>query len=71
MPPGEEDTLKCGSPNKNLLPNDLNDIDLKSFHSLRYIELIQNEGEILFVPSGWHHQVWNLVVFVLNKCLKY
>ncbi|CAL8087997.1 unnamed protein product [Orchesella dallaii] len=26
-----------------------------------YIEVIQNAGECLFVPSGWHHVVWNLV----------
>ncbi|ODN04293.1 JmjC domain-containing protein 4 [Orchesella cincta] len=25
-----------------------------------YIEVIQNAGECLFVPSGWHHVVWNL-----------
>lgn len=26
-----------------------------------YYEVVQNVGEIIFVPSGWHHQVWNLV----------
>lgn len=25
------------------------------------IEVIQNAGEVIFVPSGWHHQVYNLV----------
>ena len=24
------------------------------------LEMIQQEGEIIFVPSGWHHQVMNL-----------
>ena len=25
-------------------------------------EVIQNSGEIIFVPSGWHHQVQNMVI---------
>jgi hypothetical protein len=24
-------------------------------------EIIQEAGEAIFIPSGWHHQVWNLV----------
>lgn len=27
------------------------------------IEVIQEAGEIIYVPSGWHHQVYNLVCF--------
>lgn len=26
----------------------------------KYIEVIQNSGDAIFVPSGWYHQVWNL-----------
>ena len=29
------------------------------------MEFIQNAGEIVFVPSGWYHQVHNLVYFIL------
>ena len=25
------------------------------------LEVIQESGEVIFVPSGWHHQVHNLV----------
>lgn len=28
------------------------------------IEIIQDTGQIIFVPSGWHHQVWNLVIII-------
>ncbi|XP_043275606.1 2-oxoglutarate and iron-dependent oxygenase JMJD4 isoform X2 [Venturia canescens] len=66
FPPGEENTLRdshgqlCFDASTDaLLENSLkyqnfNENTSKSF------EIIQNEGEIIFVPSGWHHQVWNL-----------
>lgn len=25
------------------------------------VEIVQEAGEIVFIPSGWHHQVYNLV----------
>lgn len=28
------------------------------------LEIIQEQGQTIFVPSGWHHQVWNLVSIV-------
>ena len=37
--------------------------DLKDFPYVaeaKYVEVIQGPGEIIFVPSGWHHQVHNL-----------
>ena len=37
--------------------------DAKNFPNVKqaiYIEYIQQEGEIMFVPSGWHHHVHNL-----------
>ena len=33
------------------------------------LEIIQEAGEIIFVPSGWHHQVYNLVRTV-NRTIK-
>lgn len=30
-----------------------------------WLECIQETGDIIFVPSGWHHQVYNLVCFSL------
>jgi len=56
MPPGEEQKLKTESLS---LPNDLSKIDLTAL-GINFIDFIQKEGEIIFVPSGWHHQVWNL-----------
>ena len=26
-----------------------------------YYEVIQEAGQVIFIPSGWHHAVWNLV----------
>jgi hypothetical protein len=37
--------------------------DVKLFPNVKsaiYIDIVQNDGEIIFVPSGWHHQVHNL-----------
>ena len=36
----------------------------------RRIEVIQEAGQTIFVPSGWHHQVFNLVRLV-NLCILY
>jgi len=39
------------------------DVDESMLHNAgaKYFEVVQNPGEVLFVPSGWHHQVFNLV----------
>ena len=35
------------------------------------IEVIQEQGQVVFVPSGWHHQVYNLVSLLLMLTLFY
>lgn len=45
------------------LPFDIEDSKYKSQNqkkNVRSFELIQRAGQTVFVPSGWHHQVWNL-----------
>lgn len=39
------------------------EVDESVLHSVgaKFFEVVQKCGEVLFVPSGWHHQVWNLV----------
>lgn len=64
-PPGQEDYLKDRHGN---LPFDVTAPGLqdKSVYP-RYnqsqppVEIVQEAGEIVFIPSGWHHQVYNLV----------
>lgn len=52
--PGEEEKLfdKLGN-----LPFSISNNELKN---TKHFEIIQNPGEAIFVPSNWHHQVWNL-----------
>lgn len=59
LPPGEEVKLKSIL-GVTSLPCDLDEVDLNSL-PVTYVDLIQNAGEVVFVPSGWFHQVWNLV----------
>lgn len=33
----------------------------------KVIEVIQEAGQIFFIPTGWYHQVHNLVIFYLRK----
>ncbi|RUS84842.1 hypothetical protein EGW08_007383 [Elysia chlorotica] len=65
FPPGVEEMLKDrhGQLIFDLRSDDLGDIT-KYPEAWRAVEqaivVIQNPGEIVFVPSGWHHQVFNL-----------
>lgn len=65
FPPGQEDFLRDihGELIYDATSEELNDYaKYKAYdkRTLKYIEVIQTEGEIMFVPSGWHHQVWNI-----------
>ena len=33
-------------------------------HVHKRFEIIQRSGEVIFVPSGWHHQVFNMVIII-------
>lgn len=54
FPPGEEQTFKDSFEN---LPYD---ISTENISVTKHFDIIQEPGEVIFVPSGWYHQVWNL-----------
>ncbi|GFS81434.1 2-oxoglutarate and iron-dependent oxygenase JMJD4 [Nephila pilipes] len=56
FPPGQEELLKD---EKNQLLYSLDADDLQKC-KVTYFDIIQEAGEIIFVPSGWYHQVWNM-----------
>ncbi|XP_069107689.1 2-oxoglutarate and iron-dependent oxygenase JMJD4-like isoform X2 [Argopecten irradians] len=62
--PGEEDKYrnKFGNLVYDINSDELNDLDNYPHYSrsAHRIEVIQEPGEVIFVPSGWHHQVHNL-----------
>ena len=65
FPPHQEDFLRDihGQLIYDATSEELNDYKkYKAYdkRSLKYIDIIQKQGEIIFIPSGWHHQVWNL-----------
>lgn len=55
FPPDEELKLKDNLGN---LPYDVT--KCKNLGNTTHFEVTQNSGDAIFVPSGWHHQVWNL-----------
>ncbi|XP_067001923.2 2-oxoglutarate and iron-dependent oxygenase JMJD4 isoform X3 [Anabrus simplex] len=64
FPPGQEDYL-CDRFGKLAYDATLPEMkDEKLYpeyaHLTSSYEVIQEAGEAIFVPSGWHHQVWNM-----------
>lgn len=60
FPPHEEDKLRDRFGN---LPFDIGDETVKKIiqeKEVQSFEIIQSAGQTVFVPSGWHHQVWNI-----------
>jgi len=70
FPPHEEDHLRDRygqlpydvilELNSHNLTNDHMKYKMHDSEKLKCFDVIQEAGEIIFVPSGWHHQVWNL-----------
>lgn len=55
FPPEEEHKIRDSFGNLPLL------FDHSIHSNIKFFEIIQEKGDAIFVPSGWHHQVTNLV----------
>lgn len=57
FPPGQEDLLKDRLNNFAYDIRSIDESQFPNFEKARRIVLYQRDGETLFVPSGWFHQV--------------
>ena len=60
LPPGEEDKLRDSLGNLVFDLESAEAAELAETREVVKIEVIQEAGEVVFVPSGWFHQVHNL-----------
>ena len=52
----DDDSSEEGRGDKDVVPIQ----PITARNGVRYFDIRQEAGEMIFVPSGWHHQVWNL-----------
>ena len=71
FPPGEEACLqdRFGKLTYDATVPELQDEKMYPRYKAlcRSEEIIQEAGEAIFIPSGWHHQVWNLVSMIKSS----
>ncbi|KAI9223922.1 hypothetical protein BC828DRAFT_374808 [Blastocladiella britannica] len=60
FPPGQEHLFTDQHGNVVYSVDHVDAAKYPRFHEAISIEVIQEPGQVLFVPSGWFHQVWNL-----------